>query len=427
LGHGTELKMEFKAAVSRSKVETQAVTFPVVAYIVNTLPAEFPVPRLTQATGSGTAVTLAPLNARNGATVSAQYTPMYTTDSIKVTMLGTAGAGSPAIAAKNGLTSGVVTFDIPTTAIAANIGNANKTFTLKYEVTRAGVVRSSKIVTVTVTPIPQAELLKTVIQINEANQTTRVLDLSTGTANRKLRVGSWPFIATNSPVWIEFKGFKSGGGAHNLKHWNGGAAYVNSTWFNQGWWESGISYASYLKELGDNTKLTLHFKAALGAGITEANAITFPVVEYKVKAEKVLELTNFNDGRDNGWKASGSTLITHGFGQGVGQGYSKFLQCRSGFSSALEKTFPANFFVPGRNYKIRISIRNSTVYALSFTLNVHHANGGRTWNSFFYGGSWESKVLAFPSLSSGSVRIEISLHGNLDATHFIDDITIIEV
>ncbi|QHF44916.1 hypothetical protein PspS35_14440 [Pseudomonas sp. S35] len=176
------------------------------------MPVELPVPKLIQATGSGASVSLASMNAQTGATVSVEYKPMYTTDSIKVTMVGSAGAGSPNIDAKPGLASGVVMFDIPKAAIAANIGNANKTFTLEYEVTREGVKRGSTKLTVTVTPIPQAELLKTVIQINEANQTTRVLDLSTGTANRKLRVGTWPFIATDSPVWIEFKGFKTGGG-----------------------------------------------------------------------------------------------------------------------------------------------------------------------------------------------------------------------
>ncbi|WP_460103336.1 hypothetical protein [Pseudomonas sp. H1_D04] len=287
LGNGSLLKMELKAAVSTSKVEAEALTFPIMEYRVNTLSAEFPLPRLTQATGTGVVVSLAPLNAQSGGTVSVEYMPMYTTDSIKVTMLGTAGAGSPVIAAKFGLTGGVVTFDIPVTAIAANIGNTNKSFALKYEVTRGGVVQSSQVLTVTVTPIPTSELAKTLIRINEANQTTKVLDLSSGTANRTLRVGSWPFIATNSPVWIEFRGFKSGGAAHNLKHWNGGASYVNGTWFSQGWWQSGVSYASYLKELGHNTALTLHFKAALGPGITEADAIVFPVVSYTVNASYV--------------------------------------------------------------------------------------------------------------------------------------------
>ncbi|WP_192909239.1 hypothetical protein, partial [Pseudomonas lactis] len=54
LGDGTKLQMELKAAVSTSKDETLAISFPIVEYTVNTLPAEFPVPKLTQATGTGT-------------------------------------------------------------------------------------------------------------------------------------------------------------------------------------------------------------------------------------------------------------------------------------------------------------------------------------------------------------------------------------
>ncbi len=135
--------------------------------------------KLTQATGTGAICILAPSNVLNGGTVEVRYAPMYTTDSIKVMMVGTAGAGSPVIAAKSGLTSGVVTFAIPAAAIAANIGNTNKTFTLKYDVTRAGVVRSSQVVTVTVTPIPDANLPRPLINGVAHNGT---LDIAAMTA-----------------------------------------------------------------------------------------------------------------------------------------------------------------------------------------------------------------------------------------------------
>jgi hypothetical protein len=245
------------------------------------IPHELPVPKLIQATGSGTSVNLASMSAQDGATVEVRFL-MHTTDSIKITMTGTAGAGSPVIAAKPGSTNGVVTFEIPKDAIAANIGNTNKTFTLKYEVTRGDVVRPSVVLTVTVTPIPASELAKTLIRINEANQTTKVLDLSSSTANRTLRIGTWPFITSGKQVWMELRGFKANGTAHNFRVWNGGSKQTNSTWLSQEYWQNAIGYASYLKELGHNKKLTLHFKAALRAGITEADAIVFPVVEYTV-------------------------------------------------------------------------------------------------------------------------------------------------
>jgi hypothetical protein len=281
---GTELKrfdgraIEVFYSVSRGNERPQESLRQV--YQVQ-IPHELPVPKLIQATGSGTLVNLAPMKAQDGATVEVRFL-MHTTDSIKVTMKGTAGAGSPVIAAKPGSTNGVVTFEIPKDAIAANIGNTNKTFTLKYEVTRGDVVRPSVVLTVTVTPIPASELAKTLIRINEANQTTKVLDLSSSTANRTLRIGTWPFITSGKQVWMELRGFKANGTAHNLPVWSGGSKQTNSTWVSQGWWEYVISYASYLKELGHYKKLTLHFKAALRAGITEADAIVFPVVEYTV-------------------------------------------------------------------------------------------------------------------------------------------------
>ncbi|WP_205548098.1 hypothetical protein, partial [Pseudomonas carnis] len=281
LGHGTKLRMEFKAAVSLSKVEAEAISFPVVEYTVNTLPAEFPVPKLTQATGTGTSVTLAPLNAQNGATVSVEYTPMYTTDSIKVTMVGTAGAGSPVIPAKNGVTTGKVTFDITKAAIAANVGNANKTLTLKYDVTRSGKVVASKVLTVTVTPIPTTELAKTVIRINEADAATKVLDLSGSVTNKTLRVGSWPFIASFQPVAMLLSGFKADGSVHELQVWTLASNAVTAGWFSNGFYDQRVA-ASYFLELGHDTKLKLQFKATLSSSQAEADAIIFPIVEYTV-------------------------------------------------------------------------------------------------------------------------------------------------
>ncbi|WP_259037820.1 Ig-like domain-containing protein, partial [Pseudomonas lactis] len=245
-------------------------------------PAEFPVPKLTQATGTGTSVTLAPLNAQNGGTVSVEYTPMYTTDSIKVTMVGTAGAGSPVIPAKNGVATGKATFDITKAAIAANVGNTNKTVTLYYEVTRNGKVVSSQVLTVTVTPIPQAELAKTVLKINQANAATQVLDLTTFTGNATGQIGVWPFITAPYPVWLKLLGKTDKGVDHSLTVYNGaGSAAVNPTWIANGKIEPGIA-RSYLEGVGHGTKLQVELKAAFSVSKVEAEAISFPVVEYTI-------------------------------------------------------------------------------------------------------------------------------------------------
>jgi hypothetical protein len=316
------------------------------------IPHELPVPKLIQATGSGTLVNLAPMNAQDGATVEVRFL-MYTTDSIKITMTGTAGAGSPVIAAKPGSTSGVVTFDIPKEAIAANIGNTNKTFTLKYEVTNGDVVRPSVVLKVTVTPIPASELAKTLIRINEAGPASRVLDLWTTIANRTLRVGTWPFITSGKPVWMELRGFKANGTAHNLPVWNGGGAQTNPTWLSRGWWEYAISYLSYLRELGDNTKLELHFKAALGSDITAANAIIFPVVEYTVQSSWRDSITDFEDGTTDGW------ALGEGGGSGnVINGYIEFLTPNAkNDGCVLTKNFR---FEARRTYEFSFDVMNIT-------------------------------------------------------------------
>jgi hypothetical protein len=413
LGHNSQLKMELKAAVSRSKVEAQAITFPMVTYTVNTLPAEFPVPKLTQATGSGTAVTLAPMRALNGDTVEVRFSPMYTTDSIKVTMVGTAGAGSPAIAAKPGVTAGVVTFDISKDAIAANIGNTNKTFTLKYEVTRAGVVRPSAILTVTVTPIPTSELAKTVIRINEANQTTKVLDLSSGTANRTLRAGTWPFITSSKPVWMELRGFKADGTAHNLQVWKGGSHQTNSTWVSQGWWEYVISYASYLKELGNNRKLTLHFKAALRAGITEADAIVFPVVEYTVQGNySYIDETNFNNQTLNGWAMPGIVKL-YNF-RPRDSGYYLWMEAEgSGKTTELLKIFNPGQ-IQGGTYELSFDYMGGP-YGNAILIHIYNSDWTRSEFYWDASSSWVRRAFRF-SVPAGRYIHHIALFLRLSTT-----------
>lgn len=278
---------------------------------------EPPVPDLLKASITGPATaTLNPLDAQQGSELVVRYTGMLDSDSIQPVMIGTAGMGSPVIAAKPGSTAQQrVSFQVPETAIAANIGNANKTFTVRYDVTRAGEVSRSQTLTVTVTPIPRAKLEETDILIKEANPSTRVLDLSSGTANRTAKIGTWPFITSGSPVYLELQSFTASGAAHNLKIWNGGSAEVNPTWVNQKWWEHGIDYPAYLSKIGDGKKLTMHFKAALVPGKAEADTINFPVMEYTVKSKPPFaELTTFDNYNWNSWvrRTTGEIKLAQG-------------------------------------------------------------------------------------------------------------------
>ncbi len=238
-----------------------------------------PLPQMPQAQGSGAAVTLAPLNAKTGGRVIVAYTGMNDKHSIQLTMTGTSGAGSPTIAPKPGVASGSVEFLIPPEAIAANIGNTAKTFTLQYEVTQGTNKFPSLALTVTVTPLPAAELDKLSIVQAEGDE----LDLSKVTAGATFRAGVWAFMKNGQPVWAELKGKTSQGAEHNRVLWRVPGASVNQTWINAGKYEQAIPY-SYLKDLGHDTDLELHYKLALTLSQVEADAIVGPVKTYKIKA-----------------------------------------------------------------------------------------------------------------------------------------------
>lgn len=291
LGHGTKLIMEFKAAVSLSKLESEMISFPVVEYTVNTiqLPDEFPVPTLIQATGSGNSVTLAPMSATGGGTVRVQFLPMYTTDIITVTMVGTAGLGSPVIAEKNGLASGVVDFTIPATGIAANIGNANKTFTLKYTVKRNGQVRPSVVLTVTVTPIPVASLPWPLINGVAHNGT---LDVPKLPADAKIRIATWPLQYSGMKIWLLYR--CAGATPNPNVIWSGPQHHS----------AAGLEYGAPLAWLAtcpDGGMLTVEFKVAYDPNANEAGAVSLPVTRYTVKNQSFRDFTDFENNSLNGW------------------------------------------------------------------------------------------------------------------------------
>ncbi|MBY8933055.1 hypothetical protein J1G32_01870, partial [Pseudomonas fluorescens] len=250
-------------------------TFDVGVALENPLPT----PQMPQAQGSGAAVTLAPLNAQTGGRVIVAYTGMNDKHSIQLTMSGTPGAGSPTIAPKPGGASGSVEFLIPPEAIAANIGNTAKTFTLQYEVTQGTHKFPSLALTVTVTPLPAAELDKLSIVQAVGDE----LDVTQLSAGATFRAGVWAFMKTGHPVWLVLKGKNAQGNEHNRVLWKVPGSAVYQAWIDTGKYEQAIPY-SYLKELGHDTDLELHYKLALTSSQVEADAIVGPVKAYTIKA-----------------------------------------------------------------------------------------------------------------------------------------------
>ncbi|MBF6031043.1 hypothetical protein ICY20_25155, partial [Pseudomonas sp. P115] len=267
--------------------------------------ADLPPPDLIQAviTGPGTA-TLVPLDALNGSKLRVSYAGMRNDDEIKAYVSGTPGDGSPDIPSKWGdAATQWVEFDVSRETVAANIGNGNKIVTIRYEVTRAGKQKESQALTVTVTPIPQDELNKTIIRINEADPHTQILDLTKVTEGATSYVGTWPFITAPWPVWLRLKGKKNGVDyAHTLYDGSAGA-YVNAGWIANGYFEYPIPY-DYLKELDHGSVLIMEFKAAFSGSTVEADAISFRETQYSVMKQEDLSLdfTPFDNYSFNGWE-----------------------------------------------------------------------------------------------------------------------------
>lgn len=391
---------------------------------------DLPVPALRHAsiTGPETA-TLAPMNVLQGSKLVVSYTGMADTDFIQPKMVGTAGIGSPAIPGKPGnAAAGSVEFDIASLAFAANVGNADRTFTLEYVVTRNDVGWPSKVLRVTVTPIPQAELAKTVLKINQANAATQVLDLTTFTGNATGHIGVWPFMTAPYPVWLRLLGKTNKGDDHSLTVYNGaGSAAVNPTWIANGKIEPGIA-RSYLNGLGDGTKLQMELKAAVSTSKDETLAISFPIVEYKVINKPLpieIEFTKFDDKTLNGWRAVNAGI--YGFSAQAG-GYYLWL-VNSGVSAefGLEKIYTGNQFSAGQKYELSSDLaydQSANFYgiALIFSGNNRIAMADILANNY-----WKKLVVEFVPPESSNVyplRVMILSKTLSGMKFFVDNIRI---
>lgn len=299
LKDGSQLLMRFGVTFDQTADEFNALWFPERRYTVQAIPAEFPVPRLVQASGSGSAVTLTALSAQYGATVEVSYSPMYASDIIYLEVRGIDDAGSAELGPKAGETDGTVNFNLPAALIAANLGNRDTIFTTKYSILRNGSRRPSVVLTVTLKAIPQDELKKTVIRIDQA--AGGVIDVGELVGDATATLGTWPFIAQDQPVWLRLLGNKPNGTAHNITLLNGSAGdRVTSGWLSLGHHQKTV-LNTYLSDLGNGTQLTMQFKVGLNNSKDEWRAIEFPLVVYAIRSRMINDETTFTDYYLNGW------------------------------------------------------------------------------------------------------------------------------
>ncbi|KAE9643251.1 hypothetical protein [Pseudomonas sp. PB106] len=339
--------------IFRVASNTTSYSNPLEFVVGQPLEAVLPLPLLPQATGVGAFVTLAPLDVQTGARVIVAYDGMTTSQSIQLSLLGTPDAGSPTFPPQQGSTSGSVEFLIPAEAIAANIGNADKTFTLAYEVTAGTSKYPSKVLTVTVTPLPATELDKVSIVQAEGND----LDVTNVTEGATVLARDWAFIALNQRVKLELKGKTAAGAEHNLLLLPWPGSYVNQDWLNAGEFQYALPY-SYLTELGHGTALELHFKAALTLSEEEADAIVAPLKTYRISNHTLSKTWDFNDQTFQGWIPQGS--------------YRKDLHVSGGVVHAFTNS---SFGFSGQVMTCAIELEAGRTYDFGFSLSARTGNG----------------------------------------------------
>ncbi|UVH51965.1 hypothetical protein NVB75_03665 [Pseudomonas sp. CBS] len=256
---------------------------------------ELPAPKLLGAaiTRSDSA-TLAPLDVQEGTQLVVRYVGMRASDTVQVTMKGTAGAGSPVIPSRPGNdTGGVLEFDIHRAAIAANIGNSDKLVTFAYSVTRAGETRASQPLTVAVTPIPTNRLPIPLINRLPTGSALVVPDFNQAT---RWSIGAYPFQTPNGQrIWLTYVGTNNSNREVIHEPWSGAlnghaAGYEydpRHTWF------SSLKQGSVLR-----VEVRIGFDKT---STDKAQAVLFPVATYVVNS-KFVDLTTFNDYQMNGWR-----------------------------------------------------------------------------------------------------------------------------
>ena len=210
---------------------------------------------------------LDPMQALEGATVRVEYPGMLATDSITVSWSGVTGVGSPVLASKQGDLKGRVLFDIPATAVGANLG---RTVLVTYTVTRTTGVLHSEVLDLSIATLPASQITNMITVEKESNGK---LDVNRAPNGVNIDTRTCPFVAVGQRVWLRLEGQKADGSLHILTLWE--AATVNTYEVTQGYLRK-VAPASYLMQLADGSAFKVIFKVAF-TGSDETQALAFPV------------------------------------------------------------------------------------------------------------------------------------------------------
>lgn len=162
--------------------------------------------------------------------------------------------------------------------------NLNQMIEVDYTVYRDGEGPvTSEVLELKVLDLPPEELKAGVIFGKDDDGTGPVLDLTTDTDDRTVRIDIWPLIAEGQWLWIVLKGEDKNGDSYELTLFE---EQVDQDLITLRYIEAIVLF-SELKLFGDGTDATLQYKVAFDQVDDESKANLSEVRSYTVKATAV--------------------------------------------------------------------------------------------------------------------------------------------
>ncbi|WP_347928757.1 hypothetical protein [Pseudomonas helvetica] len=227
---------------------------------------------------------LPPLDVRTKLTAKIPTTGLLPTDKLQVSLVGGPGSDSRGSYESPLLDVGFTsprTLNLNKEVVAFLLGNI---MTLIYRITRDGITSpDSEPLVLNVLDLPADALEQCRIFGRDDDGTGSVLDLTTDTEDRTVRIDFWPLIAEGQWCWIRLKG-KNADGTHYEKDLFKEA--VDKAWIPLGYIDVAVRY-SELKKLVNGSKLSLEYKVAFDQVDDESKANLSQVRSYTVKAAVV--------------------------------------------------------------------------------------------------------------------------------------------
>ncbi|WP_226499466.1 hypothetical protein [Pseudomonas sp. MWU16-30322] len=257
-----------------------------------------PAPELMQASAG---MLIDPMNTLKTATVSMRYAGMDPSHRVTLFAKGREGLGSPALTTLQGNTSGTLLFDLPLTAIPANIGTI---ISFWYEVRQEGIQdQSSPAAKYQVRPIANPEINYPRMSIAEAPD-HKVLNLNNFQGDAHWTLVPWLFIAVGTRMRVALSGQQEDGSEYVISLFD---EVITANHIRSGL--SGVIARAQLKLFKDGTQV---FGLSVANFSDKDGADTFfPMRELTIKTEmlalpKITQLID-NQGGITGQVRNGGT------------------------------------------------------------------------------------------------------------------------